>query len=508
MSGKQSGGVLGLGVVLILFAVMWAQTGGFSSSPVASSDVTTRDATPTVNDDIDRGFLPGYVWVDQSGPGIYGLVSGADGAADWNQLDAAGGGTHPVDLTSDVTGGLPSTNILDGTILEVDLKAVDSAADEECLTFEVTTGDFEWQSCAAGGTHPVDVTSDITGIVPIASGGTGQVTATEDGILIGDTSAFIVKVLPDCQDSSGNHLNYNNTTDAFACGTSVRAIDISDDTNLAAGSGITLTGDSLSIDVVDVSSGTNLTVTSGIVLTLDELSAVITTTQITDGTILEPDLKVVDSPADEECLTYEATGGDFEWQTCGGGSAIAQGRFADAGDDYLTLPGVNMTGANATLALVADRMLFFPIIADTAITLDRMVIDVTAAGAGGTTARICVWEANTDWQPGTLLFDAGTVSVASIAVVAADMSPDEAMPAGRYLIGLVSDGTPTLKVVGGTVEGQGLVESTFTNVYRLLITGQGAQHSGGCSDPGTDWDTVFSTSLATRYYVLTDVITP
>jgi hypothetical protein len=37
--------------------------------------------------------------------------------------------------------------------------------------------------------------------------------------------------------------------------------------------------------------------------------------------ILESMLKVVDSPADEECLTYEATGGDFQWETCGAGGS-------------------------------------------------------------------------------------------------------------------------------------------------------------------------------------------
>lgn len=42
-------------------------------------------------------------------------------------------------------GALPNDSVL-----EADLKAVDSASDEECLTFETTTGDFEWQAC--GGT--------------------------------------------------------------------------------------------------------------------------------------------------------------------------------------------------------------------------------------------------------------------------------------------------------------------------------------------------------------------
>lgn len=34
------------------------------------------------------------------------------------------------------------------------------------------------------------------------------------------------------------------------------------------------------------------------------------------NSVTEAMLKVVDSPADEECFTYESTTGDFEWQTC------------------------------------------------------------------------------------------------------------------------------------------------------------------------------------------------
>ena len=56
------------------------------------------------------------------------------------------GGTLSADLgTAIVTG-----EITDDTILEADLDAVDSASDEECLTFESGAGgDFEWQTCAS-----------------------------------------------------------------------------------------------------------------------------------------------------------------------------------------------------------------------------------------------------------------------------------------------------------------------------------------------------------------------
>ncbi len=63
-------------------------------------------------------------------------------------------------------------------VLEQHLKAVDSAADEECLTYEDTVGDFEWQSCISGA-----VTS-VIGTAPIASSGgiTPAISITADGI--------------------------------------------------------------------------------------------------------------------------------------------------------------------------------------------------------------------------------------------------------------------------------------------------------------------------------------
>jgi hypothetical protein len=42
-------------------------------------------------------------------------------------------------------GALPNDSVV-----EADFKAVDAASDEECLTYETTTGDFEWQSCGSG----------------------------------------------------------------------------------------------------------------------------------------------------------------------------------------------------------------------------------------------------------------------------------------------------------------------------------------------------------------------
>jgi uncharacterized protein with putative carbohydrate binding module len=73
-------------------------------------------------------------------------------------IDATGEATleAALDLGGDVSStGLSSTVIGNDKILETMLKAVDAAVDEECLTYETTTGDFEWQTCGSGGNDPL-----------------------------------------------------------------------------------------------------------------------------------------------------------------------------------------------------------------------------------------------------------------------------------------------------------------------------------------------------------------
>jgi hypothetical protein len=87
------------------------------------------------------------------------------------------------------------------------------------------------------------------------------------------------------------------------------SVDISDDTNLAVSSPIVLTDDTLSLNQ---NAGTDVTA---------DLEEEVTEGSLANDTILEEDLKAVDTAVDEECLTYESTTGDFEWQSCGGGGS-------------------------------------------------------------------------------------------------------------------------------------------------------------------------------------------
>jgi hypothetical protein len=99
--------------------------------------------------------------------------------------------------------------------------------------------------------------------LPVAEGGLNLTAATDDAVPVGNGTTWQAKVLPNCVDTGGNHLNYTSSTNAFSCGTSGGggssnsfatvaptsgtspvASSSTDTLNLAAGTGITVTGNS------------------------------------------------------------------------------------------------------------------------------------------------------------------------------------------------------------------------------------------------------------------------
>ena len=514
MRDKGLGIAIALG--MIVFVLMWSQTNGFSSPSLGVMAVHVDDEAPTVNDDLDRGYGPGWFWIDQTGVAIYSAVSTGDGAADWNQIDAAGGsGGHTIrDEGVDRT-ARTGLNFIGAGVSCVD----DAGGDETDCTIagggsgiETQEGDvqvtaaptvldfgpgFDLTDSPAGETNvvldltenQVDVTTEITGIVPIGNGGTGQVTATEDGVLMGNTSAFIVAVVPDCQDSSGNHLNFNNTIDAWDCGTSVRAIDISDDTNLVAGTGATLTGDSISVDLgtsIDISDETNLSAGTGATLTGDVISVDLGTSivsgEIVDGTISEADIAAVDAPADEECLTFESTVGDFEWQTCGGGSSdnMEAHRAVSAADNiYYGISG----GATSSSQYVVDLLYAQPLFLGAAYDTDAMVLNVNTAAGGGALGRLCLYDDDGAAYPDNLIQDAGTFASDSTGRKTVTFT-EISLTAGMYWVAFFHDDV-TLLLSGRTNSSASNVHLGFdsTTFVGPNWGWTASQAFGACPDP-------------------------
>ena len=178
-------------------------------------------------------------------------------------------------------------------------------------------------------------------VFTIKQGGTGSTTAPISQLLYGGATAY--QSVATGTISAGAGITLDNSTRAAvggalqitsSLGTSV---DISSETNLTAGDGLTLTDDDLDCDTASASVFGCLLAANFISFNnkWDLASTSIAYQYLTlTNSLLEADLKAVDAAGDEEVLTFETTTGDFEWETCTeitGGAGLCDGTDADSG---------------------------------------------------------------------------------------------------------------------------------------------------------------------------------
>lgn len=177
-------------------------------------------------------------------------------------------------LAASSEGALP-----DGSITEADLKAVNSPTDEYILTYESTTGDFEWQSAAGGGDMNVS----------------------------------------DSANYYRTHYDIDTMRTTLDANIAAKEVQLNNEAGLYA-----------------VLSDVTQFYEAG-----DEgtIAAAIAEGELANDIILEEDLKAVNAPTDEYVLTYEATTGDFEWEEMTGGSGGAQISGTPANDQVAIWTG-------------------------------------------------------------------------------------------------------------------------------------------------------------------------
>jgi hypothetical protein len=134
----------------------------------------------------------------------YSLYKPSSGETGWATLMNASTDTIDTQMKANADDGV--SQILEGeipndTILEADLKAVDTANDEECLTYETTTGDFEWQVCSSFLSTDIDTYSELNTLV-------ADVTVTHNGLI--DTYAELNTIVAD------QTITHNGLIDTFA----------------------------------------------------------------------------------------------------------------------------------------------------------------------------------------------------------------------------------------------------------------------------------------------------
>ncbi len=106
----------------------------------------------------------------------------------------------------DVPGGVGT-----GTWLPVDTNTIDGGL--AGVTLVTGSGNI----ASSGGTTP-NIT--FTGTLPVANGGTNLTGAVDDNVMVGNGTTWQTKAIADCDDSVGQHLNYDTATNTFSCGTS------------------------------------------------------------------------------------------------------------------------------------------------------------------------------------------------------------------------------------------------------------------------------------------------
>jgi hypothetical protein len=135
---------------------------------------------------------------------------------------------------------------------------------------------------------------------------------------------------------------------------------------------------------------------------------------------------------------------------------------------------------NGTAVIAANTLYAHPFLVARALTIDRLGIRVTTAGAALTVARLGIYSDNGSVYPGALVKDVGTVAVDAIAVVAAAIAGNQALTPGLYWLALISDGAPTLSYLLHSYTPNGV---NATNFYNEQATYNIAQAYGALPDP-------------------------
>lgn len=94
--------------------------------------------------------------------------------------------------------------------------------------------------------------------ITTSKGGTGLTTALDDYIMLGDGSGWQQKMIPDCDDLLGKHLNYDTATNSISCGNATN-----NQSTTVAGLGAAIAYSGNSYFVTDGSSTTDCTVGGG-----------------------------------------------------------------------------------------------------------------------------------------------------------------------------------------------------------------------------------------------------
>lgn len=177
----------------------------------------------------------------------------------------------------------------------------------------------------------------------------------------------------------------------------------------------------------------------------------------------------LDTPADEECATYESN--QIEWQTCGGGSSVpTELLWASLG--YAEVPQsnqwINSCVNNCdyvTQVYAADQLYLVPIMVAEDTVVDNIGIVVTTPGASGT-GRIGTYASTgTGGLPdGAPVIDAGTFDCTSAASQTFSFSPVTLTGGELYWMALLHDCSASVTLYAYTEDTTLRINATTNNL--------------------------------------------
>lgn len=113
----------------------------------SSIDLTYTDASPLISAEVKNNAISDLLLRDSTALSVIGRAANSTGDPNDIAAVAASGAVLRESGSTLGFGTIVAAGIASDAVTEPKLKAVDSPADEECLEYESTTGDFEWEAC-------------------------------------------------------------------------------------------------------------------------------------------------------------------------------------------------------------------------------------------------------------------------------------------------------------------------------------------------------------------------
>jgi hypothetical protein len=152
----------------------------------------------------------------------------------------------------------------------------------------------------------------------------------------------------------------------------------------------------------------------------------------------------------------------------GSGGAPDPGHIHGMGSAWWTIPGNHIVWPGTTVReLTAGYLFHFPWFLDNPFPIDELGLEVTTALASAL-IRVGIYNADTNWQPSTLLLDAGTIDASTTGLKTKAVSLT--IPPGRFMAVATASASVIIRMLtttGASMNGVGVGPSIATNPYTV-----------------------------------------